>query len=161
MGLPWGLAAGVGLFAGGDQPGVADVAAVPAGEDPVVDDVRVEDYLDEHFVHRHILKFVELDIADFPQDFVALAQIGGVAQLVPQLEEFVGFVLVGPQSGGTCIVCTSCRQLEAYRSSCYTSVCSILIGGALGTRQCNLLIGGALGTRPCNLPWRSLGNKAV
>src|SRR2546428_5285273 len=73
------------LLARGDQPGVADVAAVPAGEGPVVDDLGVHDHLDAHIEEGHDLKILELIVADLAQLRVPGHWVSDLHELLPHL----------------------------------------------------------------------------
>ena len=68
---------------------MANVAAIPAGERPVLDELGVYDDFDEDVEQGNDLKLLELVVADLAQLLVKSLGISDLQQVLPHGVEFV------------------------------------------------------------------------
>src|SRR5207244_12242839 len=83
------LLAGFVLLTRFNQPGVTNIAAVPAGERPVLDEVGVHHYFDEDIEQGNSLKLLKLIVADLAQLLVKSLGVSELQQVLPHGIEFV------------------------------------------------------------------------
>src|SRR5262249_41802145 len=86
------LLAGLVLFTRTEEPGGANVAATPAGERPVRNDLGVYHHFDEDVEQGNSLKLLELVVADLAQLFVKSLGVSDLQQVPPHAVD--GVVLI-------------------------------------------------------------------
>src|SRR5262245_32556616 len=84
------LPTGCRLLARVNQPGVPDIASIPARERPVGDDFGVHDDLDKDVEQGDGLEILKFVSADLPQLGIPRFRIGELQQLFPHFVELIG-----------------------------------------------------------------------
>src|SRR5215475_3310882 len=72
-----------------DQPSMANVTPVPAGERPVRDELGIGHHFDEDIKKGNGLKLLELVVADLAQLLVKSLGVSDLQQVLPHGIEFV------------------------------------------------------------------------